>query len=125
MSIALGPYLSISSSAGSPSGLVLKHWCPACEGYHRIHVEKPNHINAVWSWNQNIVCPSFVPLINISATDPDDGELRYRCHYSITDGNLIYCSDCTHALSGKTVQLPRMPIFPEDVEYWYDLDFGS
>jgi hypothetical protein len=29
-----------------------------------------------------------------------------RCHSFVTDGNIAYCPDCTHALAGKTVPLP-------------------
>lgn len=104
-----------------PEGLVLKHWCTGCKSYHRINVEKPNHCGAVWNWNQNVEAPTFSPSVNTSATDPEDGELLYRCHYFVTDGQILYCGDCTHELSGKTVELPRLPILPDDS----DLDFAS
>lgn len=32
-----------------------------------------------------------------------------RCHLFITNGNIEFCNDCTHHLSGKTVPLPDFP----------------
>lgn len=96
-------------------GLTLKHWCPGCHGYHLINVEKPNHCDAVWTWDGNADCPTFHPSINIVG----------RCHYFIKSGMIEFCNDCTHELSGKTVALPRIPVLPEDLEYHQDLDFGS
>ncbi|MES2779927.1 MAG: hypothetical protein V4651_08505, partial [Bacteroidota bacterium] len=27
------------------------------------------------------------------------------CHLHVTNGQIIYCSDCTHELSGKTIPM--------------------
>jgi hypothetical protein len=35
-----------------------------------------------------------------------DGEI---CHFFVTDGEIEFCGDSTHALSGKNVQLPEIP----------------
>jgi hypothetical protein len=35
-----------------------------------------------------------------------DGEI---CHFFVTDGEIEFCGDSTHALSGKKVQLPEIP----------------
>ena len=31
-----------------------------------------------------------------------------KCHLFVTDGKIIYCGDCTHELSGQTVDLPNI-----------------
>lgn len=124
MSIALSPFLHVSQCSGSDTGLTLKHWCPGCKRHHLINVEKPNHCNAVWSWDQNSVCPTLSPSVNVSSYDDEDGT-TYRCHYFLRDGTLEFLSDSTHELSGKTVSLPRIPVLPEDLEYLMDLDFSS
>lgn len=41
----------------------------------------------------------------------DPGSLRFRCercHSFVTDGNIKFLDDSTHALSGKTVELPDL-----------------
>jgi hypothetical protein len=112
----LSPFIHVVQSIGSDLGLTLKHRCPGCKSYHLINVEKPNYCGSMWSWNENPDCPTFRPSINIVGV----------CHYRITEGQITYCSDSVHELSGKTVELPRIcDVFPEDLEHWNDLDFSS
>lgn len=81
--------------AGEPT-----HYCPGCEQLHRIPVNKPQSSNGCqWSWNGDVENPSFSPSINIVG----------RCHYFIRNGNIEFCADSKHALSGKTVPLPDIP----------------
>lgn len=77
-------------------GRTLLHWCPGCESLHVINVEKPNHCNAVWTWDGNIEAPTFNPSINIVG----------HCHYFIRGGRIEFCADSKHALAGQTVDLP-------------------
>jgi hypothetical protein len=80
-------------------GKVIWHWCPGCEQAHVIDVEKPNHCNAIWSWDGNAESPTFAPSINYVGA----------CHYFIQQGNIQFCSDSQHALAGQTVPLPDFP----------------
>jgi hypothetical protein len=119
MSIFLSPVLHASSGQGSERGLVLKHWCPGCKGYHLIEVEKPNHLGYSWTWDGNAEQPTVHPSINIVG----------RCHYFVQQGNIVYCSDSIHSYAGKTIPMPvmRNDVYnkDDDNEYLNDLDFGS
>lgn len=93
------------------------HWCPGCNNGHEINVDAPNASGAKWSFDGNVVSPTFSPSINIRwgrFVDPNfkfpDGEDDSGvCHYFIRSGRIEFCGDCTHALAGKTVDLPDIP----------------
>lgn len=93
--------------AGPPG--YFTHWCPACEGAHQY--------SQTWKFNGNIDKPSFSPSMKITYSGKDAGEKRdddhrapaARCHYFLTDGELRFCGDCSHSMSGKTVPLPDLP----------------
>lgn len=81
--------------------------CPACGHAHKFctadaHTEgwpvweltgteeRPTvRASLLYSWNEG---PQRIPM---------------ACHSFITDGKIEYCGDCTHELSGKTVDLPE------------------
>jgi hypothetical protein len=42
-------------------------------------------------------------------TTDDDGRQITLCHYFITDGQIVFCSDNPHELNGQTVPLPEFP----------------
>ena len=69
-------------------------WCPACNEAHVV--------NGGWSFNGNRIAPTFHPSIAVSTNDPTGIAL---CHSMVTDGNISYCPDCTHAFAGKTLPL--------------------
>ena len=84
------------------------HWCPACETKHYIAVDKPLNNGALWSFDGNAQAPTFNPSVRVSI--PAAHGLPTRCcHYFIRAGTIEYCADCTHALAGKTVDLPEVP----------------
>ncbi len=108
-------------------GGLLHFWCPGCDQVHGIRAigEKP-----LWIWNGDTERPTFSPSILVKyyrispegramikrGDPPSDGD-RYPgadmvCHSFIEDGRIRYLNDCTHALAGKTVDLPE----------WTDLD---
>ena len=99
--------LRMSHEQGSELGKVYVHWCPGCRQAHAINVEKPNPWNAVWSFDGNVDRPTFSPSVNIVG----------RCHYFIRNGNIEFCSDSKHALSGQTVPLPE---WPSEFEWYGD-----
>lgn len=54
----------------------------------------------VWHWNNSMETPTFTPSLLRYA-----GGSRPRCHTIITSGMIQFCSDCTHALAGRTVPM--------------------
>lgn len=85
-------------------------------------------VNSGWKFNGDYDRPTFTPSILISsghytphfkpgdscwctyiAEHPDEKESLHfrcgRCHSFVTDGQIHFLSDCTHALADKTVPL--------------------
>lgn len=85
------------------------HWCDGCAEMHVVYTA--GHI--AWSFNGDVERPSFTPSVRHTWTEGPAHESRC-CHYFITDGNIAFCGDCTHALSGKTVPLPALPDHLQD-----------
>lgn len=71
--------------------------CPGCDSPVRIHG---------WKFNGDFEKPTFMPSI---LTTMPDGESEYVCHSFIVDGKIQFLGDCTHALAGKTLDLPELP----------------
>lgn len=84
---------------------------------HIIATDEPLDNGARWSFDGNVEKPTFNPSIRISYNGPDADAQRDSgrrapsacCHYHLHAGELRFCGDCTHALSGKTVPLPPLP----------------
>lgn len=84
------------------------HWCPGCEGPHAIYVEEPNpSTGAAWKFNGNTELPDFNPSILVFTEV--NGARRTECHYFLHGGQLQFCSDSPHKLSGQSVPLPDFP----------------
>lgn len=87
-----------------------RFYCPGCERAHVYYVG-PNQ----WEFNGNLEKPSFTPSLrnyHPAYVDPDTGQKvpeKTLCHLFVTDGQIVYCGDCPHALSGQTVPLPDWP----------------
>lgn len=93
------------------------HWCPACKELHQL----PDR----WKFNGDLERPTFSPSFRHSGKatvrdenghwlgewklGPDGKPLDEVCHYILTDGQLRFCSDCTHDFAGRTVPLPDLP----------------
>jgi hypothetical protein len=88
------------------------HYCEGCKELHIIPVEAPYNIR--WNFNSNFDQPTFYPSIKHLIEQYKIADII--CHYFITDGKIIYCSDCTHELQGQTKDLPNIP--PETIEGW-------
>lgn len=90
------------------------HWCPGCEEMHAIATDGPNYCGARWTFDGNLDAPTFSPSINISSPEHmfEDGVKieAERCHYFLKAGQLQFMGDSTHALSGKTIPLPPLPV---------------
>lgn len=92
-------------------GEIVGHYvtCPACSqaGVEEIHVfaAKMNNGTPGWSFNGDLEKPTFSPSMLAQGTYAGK---PYRCHSFVRDGKIEYLSDCTHALAGKTVELPAI-----------------
>lgn len=84
-------------------------FCPGCKHEHTYAVCNDN---SQWQFNGNIESPSFTPsLLNrMEIKNEQTGKLeeKERCHLFVTNGKIIYCGDCSHELSGQTVELPNV-----------------
>lgn len=109
------------------------HWCPGCEEMHYIQTAAPQPNGAQWSFDGNLEQPTFGPSIKITSGHFVAGQegkpcwctLEERtgetssfacgiCHYFIRAGQIEFCGDSTHALTGKTVPLPALPAHVHD-----------
>lgn len=104
-------------------------WCPACNGPHMMGVGGAPGPN--WQWNGDVDKPVFGPSLLVrsghhvtghskeeckTCTEFPDAGFCTVCHSFIgcngaQPGQIVYLSDCTHALAGKVVDLPP---YPED-----------
>lgn len=106
---ALSPLLSRSAHQ-------LYFMCPGCGYWHGVNVDHPDRPR--WEWNGSADRPTFQPSILVRtgrAVDPsyqpEEGDPPEVCHSFVIDGRIRFLNDCTHALSGQTVDIP--PFDPE------------
>lgn len=96
--------------ARNPDGTRLAVFeCPGCKERHFVRVDGPH----AWGFNESLAQPTFTPSILVRGTatdqdDPDAKALEFVCHSFVTDGRIQFLADCTHSLSGKTVDLPEV-----------------
>lgn len=86
----------------------LVFYCPGCECEHGIWTSKPAPSGAKWTWNGDMVRPTFTPSLVVVLEYPQGhgrAPLTKRCHSYITDGKIQFLSDSSHALAGQTVAL--------------------
>jgi len=120
---------ALSKVLRDTEGNGLMFHCPGCRQAHRIIVGDGAH--PCWSYNNNPGRPTFTPSILVpgrqfTAKGQADYEAWYAagcpknedgtlhefesadttCHSFVTDGQIQFLSDCTHALAGQTVPLP-------------------
>lgn len=80
--------------------------CPGCGHEHNYHIEGENKI---WNFNGDMNKPTFTPsLLNTWTEKNGDSIINHRCHLFIINGQIQYCSDCTHSLANQTVELPNI-----------------
>jgi hypothetical protein len=82
-------------------------WLHRCPGCQRLHVI-PDYGNVRWTFNGDYEKPTFSPSVRHSWSNRGDGGPDKCCHYFIRDGRIEFCGDCTHPLSGQTVDLPPL-----------------
>jgi hypothetical protein len=94
--------------------------CPACGDNHGPIVSRPaGSVGPTWGWNGDRERPTFTPSLLVRGTVPlTQAQIdAYNagaalptpvpriCHSFVTDGQIRFLTDCTHALAGQTVDL--------------------
>ena len=76
--------------------------CPGCDAQHQVMIFSAT----AWSWNRNLDKPTIRPsvMVNRGHANPTVP----ICHSFVTDGTIMFLTDSTHKLAGKTVDLPDM-----------------
>ena len=80
----------------------LYFFCPGCEETHAVSIdperarEMRDGSRPCWQWNGDAEKPTLSPSVNYPGT----------CHFHIKEGRIEYCSDCSHVLAGRAVELP-------------------
>lgn len=71
----------------------------------------------VWGWNEDVYNPTFTP--SILTRLPWGEERKEICnHVFVRNGKIQYLGDCSHEYAGKTIDLPRLCDWPEDMKLW-------
>lgn len=95
--------------------------CPGCNMMHQVGVGTGP--GPRWGYNGDPDKPTFTPSIVVTtghfvqpngkhcdkSGDPDWPCDCMRCHSFVTNGQIRFLPDCTHALAGQTVDLPDIP----------------
>jgi hypothetical protein len=90
----------------------LAFYCPGCKQKHTVAFkwdERNGTLamgNLVWRWNSSYERPTATPSYLITEMWRDQ---KRTCHSIITDGQIMFCTDSTHALAGLTVPLEPPP----------------
>jgi len=92
-------------SEGRPTGWIF--FCPACGCGHKFCTADAHTQDwPVWTLTGMPDAPTV--RASVKYEFEQDGR-QVLCHSFITNGNIEYCADCTHDLSGKTVPIPEFP----------------
>lgn len=68
-----------------------------------------------WQWNGDLDKPTFSPSI-LTRTERAGNPIRN--HVLVRNGMIQFLTDCSHELAGKTIELPRLNDWPEDLKLW-------
>ena len=86
----------------------------------------PTHIiinlsgpHPAWNWNGDAVNPTFSPSI-LTRLPWGQERQEIRNHVFVRNGMIQYLGDCTHEYAGKTIELPRLCDWPDDMKLWED-----
>ncbi len=100
--------------------------CPGCGDDHVANIEGGP---PCWAWNGSLDRPTLSPSLLVrcghymsehrsekcwctyNAEHPDNPApfTCYVCHSFVSDGQIKFLGDSTHALAGQTVDLPELP----------------
>lgn len=90
------------------------HYCVACKGMHNFSVKRPNYLSQRWTWNENIIAPTFFPSMHIVVRDMRKPKFMQSCHYWLRSGRVEFLRDSTHSMAGITISLPVLPEYLRD-----------
>lgn len=79
-------------------------YCSGCKYQHTYSVFEDG---SQWKFNGDMGKASFIPSLLNRIIDQEGNETS-RCHLFVTDGQIIYCADCTHELAGQTIELSEL-----------------
>jgi len=96
-------------------------WCPGCDGAHAVRVGDGPHPR--WGFNGNGDAPTFTPSVLVQGythippvttenlekwkrSPWEQVKVKTVCNSFVTDGQIQFLGDCTHALAGQTIPLP-------------------
>jgi hypothetical protein len=106
----------IRPAEGPDSARYVRFSCPGCKRLHMIPVTGPK----AWGFNGDLEKPTLTPSILATLEGPT---WKAICHSFVTDGRIQFLGDCTHALSGQTVDLPEWPGQDEALKrHWQEED---
>lgn len=101
---------ALSKLLRSVEGNRLMFYCPGCAWPHMIRVG--DGTGPGWGYNGNADAPTFTPSVLVTYDGSDagiDGAPPAICHSFVTDGQIQFLGDCTHAMAGQTVPLADYP----------------
>lgn len=120
---------ALGSKMRTIEGGLVAFWCPGCDEAHQVRPRPAP--SPSWAFNGNGDRPTLSPSVLVTcghyashhkpgdecwctynAAHPDEPGKRFecsRCHSFVTDGNIQFLDDCSHALKGQTVPLPDWP----------------
>lgn len=78
--------------------------CPGCGWLHILNLD-PSIGRPCWQFNGDVDRPTITPSINAWREYGGNRETQ-RCHSFVTDGKIRFLNDCTHKLTGQTIDLP-------------------
>ena len=71
----------------------------------------------VWDWNGDVYNPTFSPSI-LTRLPWGEDRREIRNHVFVKNGMIRYLGDCNHELAGKSVELPKLCDWPDDMKLW-------
>lgn len=93
------------------NGMIGFH-CPACDQMHFYRTKEFEFPGPKWDFNGNVENPTFSPSLLVLTNAPRNEEEKInrveytQCHLFITNGQILYCTDCPHELAGQSIPLP-------------------
>ena len=84
-------------------GSIFLFFCPGCNCGHTYQVGGRWVIG--WAFKGSIASPTFEPSLKRTGGRKSDDV----CHLNITDGQIIFHGDCTHAMRGQIVPMVEIP----------------
>ena len=114
---------AVAKKATDTTGVLVSFHCPGCDERHMVRVSDEKR--PCWGWNGSLEAPTFTPSVLVRSGHyvsgdpehcycqprPDGEDWGFKCtvcHSFVTDGQIQFLSDCTHAFAGQTVPLPPL-----------------